>query len=565
MADAARILSRWLVVLSLGHSMQLHAQTPVDGGQLRQQIERELPPLQPQPKTAAPKPAPSAMTSLQGTVLVREFLFNGNTRISSADLEAAVESWRNQTLNFNQLQAAVAAAGQVYRNAGWVVRVYLPQQEIANGAVTIQVIEAVFGGVQVESDKATHIHPERAKKIVEAHQTLGAPLRADALDRSLLLLRELPGVSVAASLREGQNQAQSEVVLTTTDTALLAGDAAVDNTGLRATGAEHVAANLYLNSPLHITDQASLNAVHSKGSDFVRVAYAVPLGYEGWRFGINASHLRYELVSKEFRALDADGESDASGVELYYPIYRSRQANLSFVATLDYKTFDNTSGGEATTRYHMTTWSTGVTGSRYDLFGGGGTSSASMTVVGGNVDLDGSPNRTADALTTRTDGHFDKLVYAASRLQFITETVSFLAALRGQVAGQNLDSSEKFYLGGFSGVRAYPSSEGSGSEGEMVNLDLRWRARENWMLSSFYDWGRVTVNRDNDFTGSAERNRFSLKGAGLAVAWLGANDKSVQAMWARRIGSNPNATGDGKDQDGSLVRNRFWLTASLSF
>ena len=35
-----------------------------------------------------------------------------------------------------------------------------------------------------------------------------------------------------------------------------------------------------------------------------------------------------------------------------------------------------------------------------------------------------------------------------------------------------------------------------------------------------------------------------------------------RATWARRIGDNPNPAATGNDQDGSLVSNRFWLTAS---
>jgi hemolysin activation/secretion protein len=544
--------------------MQLCAQTPPDAGQLRNQIERSLPSLLPQPKTEAPKPPPP-LTSLPGAVLVREFRFTGNTLIPSAALEAAVADWRNRTLDFNQLQEAVAAAAQVYRNAGWVVRVYLPRQEITDGVVTIHVVEAAFGGVHIEADKAARIDPDRLRKSVEANQAPGQPLRAAALDRALLLMSELPGVNVAGSLREGQRQGESEIVLTVADAPLSTGDASVDNTGSRSTGAARVAANFYLNSPLRLADQAILNLVHTQGSDFARGAYSIPLGHDGWRIGFNTSLMRYRLVSADFSALNARGDSDASGLDLSYPLLRSRLASLSFVSTLDYKTFNNLSGGATTTRYSMTTWSAGVNGNLTDRLAGGGTSSAVVALGGGVVNLDGSPNQAADAATTRTAGHFNKLRYSASRLQVITESISLNALLSGQLAAKNLDSGEKFYLGGSGGVRAYPSGEGAGSAGSMINLELRWRPRENFMLSGFYDWGRVTVNRDNAFGGGALRNRFSLQGAGLAWAWSGADGKSIKTIWARRIGSNPNAASSGNDQDGSLVRDRFWLTASLPY
>jgi hypothetical protein len=99
----------------------------------------------------------------------------------------------------------------------------------------------------------------------------------------------------------------------------------------------------------------------------------------------------------------------------------------------------------------------------------------------------------------------------------------------------------------------------------MVNLELRWRLIDAFTLTGFYDWGRVKVNRDNDFVGGAPLNRFSLRGGGLAAGWQGERGENLKFVWARRIGSNPNPTATGNDQDGTLVRNRFWLTAGLSF
>jgi hypothetical protein len=60
-------------------------------------------------------------------------------------------------------------------------------------------------------------------------------------------------------------------------------------------------------------------------------------------------------------------------------------------------------------------------------------------------------------------------------------------------------------------------------------------------------------------------NSYQLKGAGLALAWQGPRGTALKATWARRIGDNPNPTTAGNDQDGSLVRDRFWLEATLTF
>ena len=145
----------------------------------------------------------------------------------------------------------------------------------------------------------------------------------------------------------------------------------------------------------------------------------------------------------------------------------------------------------------------------------------------------------------------------------ITDSVSLFGSLSGQAASKNLDSSEKFYLGGASGVRAYPASEGGGAEGHLLTLELRWRLPEGVNLTTFHDSGSVTVNRNNEYSGAASPNDVSLRGSGLSLSGQLASGLSVKLTWARRQGKNPNPTASGNDQDGSLKYNQLWLTTSL--
>lgn len=499
------------------------------------------------------------------TVHVRAFRFMGNTLIETTVLQAVVAPYLNRDLDFNGLQQAVAAVAKVYRDAGWIVRVYLPRQEIQAGEVTIQIIEAAFGAVRVEPERLSRVDQDFLKRMAVVGQRPGAPLHAAALDRALLLLAELPGVRVAGSLREGQRAGETDIVLKATDLPWWHGDIGVDNTGSRSTGSERVSVNLSAASPLRRGDLAAVNLAHSQGSDYGRLAWSLPLGVKGWRAGISGSVMQYELVGATFAALQAEGDSTTVGLDLSYPLYRARQAQLGLAANCDRKTFDNRSAGATTTRYAVAVCGATVSGSQTDRWGGGGTSSLSLSLAKGMVDLDGSPNQAMDAITTRTAGHYNRLRLSLARQQALTEQLGLQALLSAQRADKNLDSSERFYLGGAHGVRAYPASEAGGSEGQMLNLEARWRFLPGWQATVLYDWGQVKVNRDNDFLGAAVPNHLRLQGAGLALAWQQEQGAGVRLVWARRIGSNPNPTATGQDQDGTLRRDRLWLTASLAF
>jgi len=540
--------------------LALHAaaQTPPDAGALQQQIERQrpqaLPPASPA-EHATPAPAPAG-TGV--TVTVREFRFAGNTLVDSAHLAPAVAPYLGHPLGLNELRDAATAVANAYRDAGWVVRAYLPRQDIRDGVVTIQIVEARLGRIEAEGEPA---RIERARVLSYfQRQAPGQPIGAPALDRALLLADDLPGVRVAGSLQPGANDGEADLALRLSDEPLFTGQVGADNAGARSTGAARLTAQLAASSPLRLGDQLAATLLHSRGSDYLRAGWSLPVGGDGWRVGVSAAHLNYHLVAPEFAALDGRGHSTALGLEASYPLVRSRQGNLYFSAALDRKGFGNGTTAGTTSRYHITSAGLGLSGNAFDPFGGGGASSASLLLTPGRVHL-GAPDIGENPAL---EGGFHKLRYALARQQALSGSVSLYASLAGQWTRHRLDSAEKFYLGGPWGVRAYPVNEGAGDSGQLVNLELRWSLPQGLLLTGFYDWGRVTQNADGSAPSSGP-NRYHLKGAGLSLAWQGPHGISVSATWARRQGGNPNPTATGLDQDGSRHRNRWWLSASLRF
>lgn len=541
------------------------AQTSPDAGSLLQQIEGARP-FQ-MPPQSAPQVLPAPMRSLgdaTATVTLTGFKFSGNTLIGTEVLRAQLGTYLNRPLSFAELQNAATAVAQVYRQAGWIVRAYLPQQDIQGGVLNIQVVEAVLGTVRMDG-VPQRVSEVKLKSVFEAAQPVGQPLKADMLDRGLLLMSDLPGVQVSGRLAEGSQHAQTDLVIKPTDGALVTGDLMADNFGSRSTGPERLMASLDLNSPARLGDQATAQLMHTQGSDYARVGYSLPVGHQGWRAGVNTSYLSYKVINQDFSAAQLTGTSTSAGLEASYPVLRGRLSNLYLALNYDTRHFDNRLAQSPTTHYKTRAMTVGLNANRYDNAGAGGVSSGSLALVSGSVDLGGSPNEAADAASTRTAGAFQKIRYAVARQQVLTESVSMYAGIVGQFANKNLDSSEKFYLGGAGGVRAYPSSEGGGAEGHLLKLELRKALPGNLMLTGFYDRGSVTVNKNNNITGAAVPNSITLQGAGVSLAWTTPLGLSLTGSLAHRIGQNPNPTSTGADQDGTLKKNRLWIQASLSF
>jgi hemolysin activation/secretion protein len=326
-----------------------------------------------------------------------------------------------------------------------------------------------------------------------------------------------------------------------------------------------LATSLAINSPLGLGDQLAINTLTSSGTQYVRLSEYMPVGYAGSKFGLNLSHLNYHLVTQDYAALLAKGTADTLGLETTYPLVLSRLSTLTAVLGLDGKHFVNQSQNTVASDYVSRLVNLGLNGTTLSSPMSQTRSSFNMGWVGGQLDLSQSANRVSDANTVKTSGRFNKFKYTVSRDQEIVQGFSFYSSLNGQWASKNLDSSEKFYLGGINGVRAYPSNEAGGALGQLASVELRSRLGPSSLFSGFYDHGRVLTNPNNDYPGASVLNKYALKGYGFSYAYGTAGGSSIKATVARRIGNNPNPTTTGNDQDGSMVKNRFWLNASVPF
>lgn len=558
---AASLISKYTTasMLALACSVSTSALSAPDAGTLQQQIDRERGAALPR-KSAPPEMAPQTTKPVGAqTITVSAFVFKGNTLLSNEQLASVVAPYLVRAITFAELQQAAVDVANAYRAAGWVVHAFLPEQEVSDGRITIQIIEAVFGGTKLEGGQPTRFKEARLLRIINSAQAKGEALNADRLDRAILLLDDMPGVAASGNLQKGTGKNETELILRATDKPLVNGEVTADNGGAYSTGSARTNGNLYLNSPLGFGDQATASLIHAQGSDYGRLGYTVPAGNDGLRLGASGSYLSYGLVSDSFKDLNVKGTSSTIGLDANYPLIRSRMENLYLGLSAVHKNFYNEASLATTTHYAINDVILSLNGNSFDRLGGDGVNITSLTLTRGDVKL-GTLDASENAGLA---GTFTKLNYYLSRQQSITDSVFAYAAVSGQAASTNLDSAEKFYLGGANGVRAYPANEGGGADGQLLNLELRKRLPNNFNLTGFYDLGHVRVNHNNDTNTSP--NSVTLKGAGASLAWQSSHSLNLKTTWARRIDNNPNPTSAGNDQDGTLHKNRVWLNVGMTF
>lgn len=561
------------VSIAAGFVPSTHAQIASDGGiggTLRNEIERSIKtPILPkiEPKSGPDRPAEKSANG--ETMVVSQFRFVGNTLLSDNALNRAVAAYIGRPVDFDDLQNAAALAALAYRERGFIATVSIPRQEIDEGVITLRVAEARYGGAKLDPTSDGRINSELILERVERAMKLEKAVNTNVLDRTILLLNDLPGASVQAGLAPGQSDGETEVVLQSRNKPMLSGSVGADRYGSVSTGEGRELLDLVLNSPSGRGEQYVLSLMHSAGARFGRAGFSIPVGMDGIRLGVNGSYLDYQVVGGPQAQLNLTGNSSSASVDLSYPLIRTQQGNVYVSASYTSKQFDNYAAQVLSRSYQTQVGAVSVMGNWFDKWlGRDASNQVSATVSNGRLGFNDVQSQQSDAATTRSAGAFQKLNLSIARSQSIEDGWLLYGSASAQVASKNLEPSEKFYLGGASGVRAYPTSEGGGNSGELYQIELRKRFDSGVELRLFHDQGRVRQTIDA-YAGNPTPNDLHFSGNGAALIASLPRNVTVSLIWARRMGQNPNpltkSSGETVDQDGTKRIDRLWLSASVTF
>ncbi|WP_129640872.1 ShlB/FhaC/HecB family hemolysin secretion/activation protein [Peristeroidobacter agariperforans] len=554
------------------------AQTPPDAGQIlneQQRLQQQRLNRLPSDDVPAERPA---MREIGGTrVTVKEIVFSGEERIATREeLQKLVAGSLGQALGFDELQALADRVSTYLRGKGYpLVGAYLPTQDVTEGRIEIAIVEGRIqngaNGVVIRADSTLRMSQSRLRSIAERAVEPGQPVRQSDLERAVLLINDLPGIAARGSLERGDEAGTSRLALTVAEARMLTGGTSIDTYGNRYNGSERLNARVGLDDPLRIGDQAGLSLTKSEGLGSASIDYSLPVGSSGLRLGVGYTALEYE-VREELRHLDAEGDARTASINASYPIVRSRATNLWGTAIYNYKSLTDEMMGLTLRDKRINSGSLSFAGSHQDRLGGAGITQLSLVYTSGDLDLSRVAfDKEADALTARTDGGFSKIGYGLARLQRLSDRVSMFGAINGQLTGDNLDSSERFILGGPTGVRAYPVGEGSGDSGWVGTVEVRYDVpfSSNWgelQLVGFADHGETRLY-EKPWIGAVYnmdgRNSYGLSGAGVGFNLTAQGRYSVRFSYAAAIDDNPGRSVTGKNADGRDQHGQFWLQGSV--
>lgn len=466
--------------------------------------------------------------------LVSQIRITHNTLFDTPTLMALVADGVGKMLTLKQVSNLASRLTKHYRANGYPLsRAIIPAQTITGGLVRIELIETVYGKIDlVNSSRVRDTMLQSALSGLHS----GEAVDQVALDRTLLLMSDLPGLDVESTFSPGEAVGTSNLSVVTTASKSFTGDVSIDNYGNIYAGAARASGSIKFHNPLRVGDTLTVAGLHAgNGLNYARVGYELMQNGQGTRAGASYSALNYTLGGI-FAQIGESGSAKVTSLWASHPLLRSRKLNLYGQLQFDrLLTRSQTESLGLEVDSSLDSWTLSLEGDARNALFRSGLSSWKIGVTQGQaVQNEASLSESSTDLS----GNFSRLNVNIAQLKRISSKNSFYAAYAGQWASTNLVGSQKMSIGGPYTVRAYPVGALAGDTAHLLSVEWRHELGQafagQWQAVAFIDTAHVQLNKS---TSAQDLNTATMNGAGIGLNWTGEKHWSVRGVVAMPLGS----------------------------
>ncbi|MEG4491206.1 ShlB/FhaC/HecB family hemolysin secretion/activation protein [Microcoleus sp. D3_18_C4] len=479
-------------------------------------------PPQVPPTVAPPSPSPVPPTLPNTPIEVQKIQVVGSTILSQDEINALVNPLEGRSTTLEQLKQIADKITEIYLNRGYITsRAVLPPQTITAGVVQIQVIEGKLARIEVEGTK--RLNPSYIRSRIRLGA--GMPLSTASLEDQLRLLRVDPLFdNVEASLRAGDNEGESILIVRISEANPFQPTFSIDNYSPPSVGSERLGVSLRHRNITGNGDELAGAYYRSLGdSDVFDFSYRVPLNAMNGTLQLRAAPNRNSIVQAPFDTFDISGKSHLFEVSYRQPLRRTPIEEFALSAGFTYQTGRTFVAGEPTP-FGIGPDSNGVTTTSAIKLGQdyirrdpqGAWALRSQFTIGTSL-FDATQNEGSDP-----DGQFLSWLGQVQRVQRLNDKHLLILQSDLQLSANSLLPSQQFVIGGGQSLRGYRQNVRSGDNGFRVSIEDRITLQRDasgnpkLQLAPFLDAGTVwnVANNPNTLT-----NQTFLAGLGLGVIW----------------------------------------------
>ena len=434
-------------------------------------------------------------------VSIEQYLVRGNTVLDARAIEAAVTPFLGPGRTLKDVEGARDALLAAYQARGYQsVYVDLPEQQVEQGVVVLQVSETTVGRLRVVG--AQYNSPLDVRQQVPALREGGVPDFSQA-QVELTALNRSPKRQVMPLVRQGTMPGTMDVDLKVDDSSPWRASVGLNNDYSADTKKLRTSMSIGHDNLWQLGHSATLSFFGTPGdlnqTKVWSASYMAPIGTQGW--SVEATGYQSNSNVASTGGTSVLGKGHALGMKLNYTVPNSGVWWHSFSGGIDFKDNQealqlNGAGSSIPLKYvPLSVAYNGYAQTESASYGLG------LSLVAGTRASFGYGSDSAA---------YDNKRYKASPSFLVlkgdanaTYTLASGAQLHGRMAGQLADaalvSGEQMAAGGANSVRGYLSAEATGDYG--ISGTLEWRTSqltyfsrlENWRLFAFADGARLRL------------------------------------------------------------------------
>lgn len=531
----------------------------------RRPLLEEVPP--PRPPAAVLPPMPLPPEEDRGKqfpdlrVFVRQVLVTGSTVLTQAEVDKIVAPYLNREVTSEDLEALRLALTLAYVNKGYVTSgAIIPDQTVAGGVLTFQIIEGRLTGIEVEGNEWFR------SGYIQDRLALGArpPLNVNPLQERLQLLQQDDRIQrVNAELKPGVNPGESVLKVRMAEASPYKAWLEFNNYQSPTVGAER---GLFTVAHQNLTghgDLLSFRYGRSQGVDpQIETRYSLPLNAHDTTLILQYRKNDFQVIDPNFESLHITSQSEIYSITIRHPVHRT--LNEEFALSL--------TGEHLANRISVDDLDGKIIQDNFALGSRGGESVISALRFAQEW-VSRAPNQVI-AVNSRMSAGFDVFGATTSnrriagvaipdarffvwlgQFQYARRLdpwgIQLIGRVDCQLSHDRLFPLEQISVGGRYTVRGYRENELVRDDGLIGSLEFRLPVvrsavgQDILQVAPFVDFGR-SWKRKPDYSSGENAHGDTLTSAGLGLIWIIAGGSRFESYWGKRL-NRVSVPEDGKD------------------
>ena len=274
--------------------------------------------------------------------MIERYRVLGNTVLKPETVTRVLIGYTGPQKDFGDVQRALEALQNAFQDAGYgAVQVTLPEQELDDGEVDLDVIETRLGKIDVQGND---YHDERNIRNSLPEVTEGRTPNSLAIARNLRIANENSSKQTQVALRSSSQDGEVDATIKVVDDNPIKRSVSLDNTGTYSTGKYRAGfgfqhANMF-NRDHVLTLQYITSPEHPSAVTVLGLGYRVPLYKLGHSIDLIAgySDVTSGTVAQLF---NVSGAGTVFGARYNQNLDRSETYEHKIIYGIDYKAFKN--------------------------------------------------------------------------------------------------------------------------------------------------------------------------------------------------------------------------------